>query len=231
MRARFSAWFGFDRMTRADWFELILVAAVCLLMLLAGGMAGADNHFAGGGKMVIPHEAQRYQRDLTRNARLVWGLDAPVATFAAQIHQESAWRAETVSPVGAQGMAQFMPATAKWISGAYPSLLGSQPNNPVWAMRALATYDKHLYDRLKVAGNECNRMWASLRSYNGGEGHWRKEAKLAADQSDRATVDAQCGKASRSIKHCPENLGYPRRIIQAIQPRYVKAGWGKGVCA
>lgn len=32
---------------------------------------------------------EQYRRDLTRSARLVWGLDAPVATVAAQIHQES----------------------------------------------------------------------------------------------------------------------------------------------
>ncbi|WZB64465.1 lytic transglycosylase domain-containing protein [Achromobacter xylosoxidans] len=47
-------------------------------------------------------------------------MDAPVSTFAAQIHQESAWRPGAVSAVGAQGMAQFMPATSSWIAGLSP---------------------------------------------------------------------------------------------------------------
>lgn len=175
-------------------------------------------------------EAARYRADLTRQARQIWGLDAPVATFAAQIQQESGWRRDAVSPVGATGMAQFMPATARWICGAYPDLpAGCDAMNPVWAMRALVRYDKHLFDRLAVAGNECSRMWAALRSYNGGEGHWRKEARLAADPADREGVDAQCGRASRSARHCPENLGYPKKIIERHQPKYL--GWGRGVCS
>ena len=47
----------------------------------------------------IPDTANRYKRDLIRNARLEWGLDAPISTLAAQIHQESTWNAEARSPV------------------------------------------------------------------------------------------------------------------------------------
>lgn len=172
---------------------------------------------------------EQYKRELRRAAYAIWGLDAPVATFAAQIQQESAWRPDAVSYVGASGMSQFMPATARWICGAYPELpAGCDTTNPTWAMRALVTYDKHLYDRLKIASSECNRMWAALRSYNGGEGHWRKEAALTECPMDRYNVDAQCGKASRSVKHCAENLGYPQRIIERHQPRFLT--WGRGVC-
>ena len=34
----------------------------------------------------------------------MWGLGAPISVFAAQVHQESAWRPEAVSHVGAQGL-------------------------------------------------------------------------------------------------------------------------------
>src|SRR5688572_15590130 len=47
----------------------------------------------------IPPDAKRYKRDLIRNARAIWGLDAPTSTFAAQIHQESGWRVDAKSPV------------------------------------------------------------------------------------------------------------------------------------
>ncbi|MDG3784759.1 lytic transglycosylase domain-containing protein, partial [Pseudomonas aeruginosa] len=56
-------------------------------------------------------------------------------------------------------MAQFMPGTAEWIAGLYPAALGTnQPFNPGWALRALVTYDRWLYDR-NQASSECDR-WA-----------------------------------------------------------------------
>ena len=49
----------------------------------------------------VPQPALQYRPLLTRTAHAVWGLDAPVAVFAAQVHQESAWRPSAVSHVGA----------------------------------------------------------------------------------------------------------------------------------
>ncbi|HCE7275446.1 TPA: transglycosylase SLT domain-containing protein, partial [Pseudomonas aeruginosa] len=84
----------------------------------------------------IPTAAEQYRRTLVRSAHAGWGLSAPIATFAAQVHQESRWRADARSPVGAQGLAQFMPGTAEWIAGLYPAVLGTnQPFNPGWALR------------------------------------------------------------------------------------------------
>lgn len=55
----------------------------------------------------IPAQALQHCFQLIREARVQWGMSAPTATFAAQIHQESTWNADAVSPVGAQGLAQF----------------------------------------------------------------------------------------------------------------------------
>ena len=100
----------------------------------------------------VPPAAQQHKRTLTRIAHSEWGLGAPVAVFAAQIHQESAWRPDAVSHVGARGLAQFMPGTATWWCELV-SLSASecQPNNPTWAMRALVGYDKWL-SRLRYIG-------------------------------------------------------------------------------
>ena len=62
----------------------------------------------------VPHESARYRLTLLREAHGQWGLDAPVAAFAAQVHQESGWNPQAVSRVGARGLAQFMPATTLW---------------------------------------------------------------------------------------------------------------------
>lgn len=174
-----------------------------------------------------PRVAMKYRADLVRSARLVWGLDAPVAVMAAQVHQESGWRPDARSAY-AHGLAQFTPDTAEWIAGQDAALAGADTGNPVWALRALARYDKWLHDRVASAGNAaCDRWWGALRGYNGGLGHWLKEARLAAPSADRGAIDAQCGRASRHVSHCRENLAYPRLILTKWQPLY--ASWGPGV--
>ena len=87
----------------------------------------------------VPQAAQAHKRTLLRAAHAEWGLDAPVAVLAAQVHQESAWRPDAVSHVGARGLAQFMPATARWwCERVGLSAIDCQPHNPTWALRALA---------------------------------------------------------------------------------------------
>ena len=172
----------------------------------------------------VPARAATWRADLTRVAHSTWGLDAPVATFAAQVHAESGWNPQAVSRVGAAGMAQFMPATATWwcaLNRLAP--LDCQPSNPVWSMRALVGYDLWLFERVP-GRDDYDRMWATLRSYNGGLGHWLNEAKVA-QSADRERVDAACGKASRAPVHCLENLAYPDRILNRLQSLYVS--WGR----
>lgn len=228
--------------------ELAFYLALCFAALF-----GAATISPASATDTIPHEAVRYQRDLTRNARLVWGLDAPVATFAAQIHQESRWNPAARSPVGAQGLAQFMPATAQWIGGAYPALAnnttreradaapgpettgqGGPAFNPIWALRALVTYDRHLWDRAGVWESDCQRMAAALAGYNGGLGWVLRDRRLAlANGADPAVWFGEVDRfnAGRSRAAFAENRGYPRRILLALEPIYGRAGWGRGVCA
>ena len=213
------------------WVSALAVAFWILLSLSLGvvPVARADTLSAPAAAAPLPRAALAHRADLTRAARAAWGLDAPVPVFAAQIHQESGWNPQAVSRVGAQGMAQFMPATARWwceVNGLSP--LDCQPANPAWALRALVGYDRWLYERVR-GPDEHARLWAALRAYNGGLGHWLAEAKSVAPRLDVAAVDAACGSARRSSLHCPENLGYPRRILISLQPRY--ASWGRGVSA
>lgn len=208
-----------DRARVVIGWALVALAIGVLLGVLTAVSAHAQE---------VPRVAVKHRAELTRIAHAEWGLDAPIAAFAAQIHQESGWRPDAVSRVGAQGMAQFMPATASW----WCERLGMAaaacvPTNPTWAMRALVGYDRWLFERVRGA-TEADRMWAALRAYNGGLGHWQAEARVAGSTA-RTAVDAACGQARRHVSHCPENLGYPRRILLVLQPRYL--GWGRGVQA
>lgn len=202
--------------------SLLLAALAAIACLPAWGQA-----------LSIPAAAKPHRADLTRQARLVWGLDAPVATFAGQIHQESMWRAAALSRVGAQGMAQFMPATAKWwceINRMSPA--SCQPTNPTWALRAMAGYNKWIWDRIKAA-DECQRMAMTLAAYNGGLGWIHRDQQLASSKGlDRgqyfgAVNTVNAGRAAWAIR---ENRDYPQRILFDHAPRYVAAGWGRSVC-
>lgn len=214
-----------------DWQGVVLWL---VLVLIAMSLQSAHAQ--------VPAAAATYRAELTRAAHSQWGLDAPVAALAAQIHQESGWRADAVSRVGAAGMAQFMPGTAKWWCELNNlSKAQCQPTNPTWALRALVGYDKYLWDRVPARFDAHDRMWVALRAYNGGLGHWQAEARVAQSRIPRycyppgtqeinltrPAIDAACGTAKRHISHCAENLGYPQRILVQLQPRY--AAWGPGV--
>lgn len=186
---------------------------------------------SGTVQAAMPMQAQQYRRALTQEAQRTWGLGAPVARFAAQVQQESGWRADAKSKY-ASGLAQFTPATADWIAQVYPVEFDgiAAPYSPKWALRALVIYDRHLYVRTK-GHTECDRWHFTLRAYNGGAGHIIAEARNAADPLSAASVAKACGTARRSVKHCPENLGYPQRILYRWEPEYRKAGWpGEAVC-
>jgi soluble lytic murein transglycosylase-like protein len=208
------------RRSMVVWFAVYV--AVCFGALLLTALAAAA-------QAQVPPEAARYRAELTRAAHSQWGLDAPVATLAAQVHQESAWNPQAVSQVGAAGLAQFMPATARWWcqrEGFAPAQC--LPTSPTWALRALVGYDKFLFDRAPAQYNERDRMHVALRAYNGGLGHWQAEAR--ATGLPQPTVDqvaAACGHASRHPLHCRENVGYPARILGILQLRY--ATWGKSL--
>lgn len=196
--------------------------AITVWLLLAGG-------FFNPAAAQVPPAANAYRADLVRAAHAQWGLDAPVAALAAQVHQESGWNPQAVSRVGAAGLAQFMPATARWWCATQGAPQGTpqadcQPHNPKWALRAMVGYDKYLLDRTPQRYAPFDRLWVALRGYNGGLGHWQAEATLAGAMPTRLAVDAACGRARRAPVHCAENLGYPERILHQLAPRY--GAWG-----
>ena len=195
-----------------------------LALLLFANLAHASD-------VTIPRAAQQYRATLTRAAHATWGMDAPVSVLAAQIHTESGWNNEARSPVGAQGLAQFMPSTAAWLPEVAPETGKPAPFNPGWSLRALCIYDRWLWERNDGA-SDYERMAFTLSAYNGGQGWVNRDRKLARQRGldaarwfgAVATVNA-----GRSTAAWKENRNYPRRILEERQHAYVKAGWGPGI--
>jgi soluble lytic murein transglycosylase-like protein len=199
-----------------------------MALLLLSGARCSYTHAAE-----VPTTALKYRADLIRNARVIWGMDAPVATFAAQVHQESGWRSDVISPVGAQGLTQFMPTTATWIAGLYPQSVGSaQPFNPSWAMRALVQYDRWLYDRIRAA-DACERLAFALSAYNGGLGWVNRDKRLASSKGLDPLAwfgSVELVNDGRSTANWQQNRAYPQRILRKYEALYVAAHWGRGAC-
>lgn len=218
--------------TRRQWLaflaRLVLVSIMGMLMSVGvavvlfvalSGPAHADG--------LIPRAAQQHRLQLRQAAHMAWGLNAPVAVFAAQLHQESRWRTDARSPVGALGMAQFMPATAQWIGGLDQSLAARSPTNPAWAIRALVVYDRWLWDRITRAIDDCERMAFTLSAYNGGLG-WvykrqRRSGMPAVCLGQTCTLNPGITPEAQA-----ENERYPVLILGRHQPLY--STWGPGLC-
>ena len=227
-----------DRLKR---YALLLTEWTCnaLALLSVGFLLGAGwllalllfANLAHASEVTIPRAAQQYRATLVRAARATWGLDGAVSVFAAQVHTESWWRNNTVSHVGAQGLAQFMPSTAKWLPSVAPETGKPEPFNPGWSLRALCAYDKWLWERNDGA-SAYERMAFTLSAYNGGQGWVNRDRRLARQRGldaarwfgAVATVNA-----GRSAAAWKENRNYPRLILQERQYAYIKAGWGPGI--
>lgn len=212
--------------------------ALCLLAVALVSCVFAPSAHAQS-RVAIPEASALYRHRVEQAVAEVWGVNGSPARLAAQLHQESAWRPNARSPgVGAQGIAQFMPATAKWIAELFPDKLGQfDPWDAHQAILAAAIYDKWLLDRVQPLGytrlTECTRWNFALRGYNGGELWLLRDRGLAVankgDPNDWRSVEKF---RTRSVSNHQQNIDYPRRILLLLEPAYIAAGWpGAAVCS
>jgi soluble lytic murein transglycosylase-like protein len=181
----------------------------------------------------IPEAAWQYERMLVSEAQATFGVEAPVARLAAQLHQESYWQPDVCSWASACGLAQFIPTTAAWMAEIYPSALArADPLNPRWAIQAQVRYADWLLDRVGPADN-CSRWAMTLSAYNGGIGWLGRDRRLtsaAGFDSDQwfGHVERFTDRAEWARE---ENRGYVTRILLNLEPQYAAAGWlGEPVC-
>lgn len=176
----------------------------------------------------IPRQAITYRNYLIQTARYYWGLEADVSVFFGQVHAESAWNDAALSHAGAQGLAQFMPGTARDMQRSAELrefCVSSQgcPFEPKWALRAMVLYDHELWDRCPWSATVLERWGFTLAGYNGGAGWWARE-RSACSQGEGCDstiwfnhVERYC---LRDATKCTENRQYPRRILSRWAPGY-----------
>ena len=129
--------------------------ALCILIASAG-VAGAAEELSDGdpaGSSAATEQTPKTICALIESAAATHGI--PIDFFTRLIWKESAFRQNAVSPRGAQGIAQFMPATA-----ALRELV--DPFDPVEAIPASAHYLKDLVGRFGDLG-------VAAGAYNAGE--------------------------------------------------------------
>lgn len=169
---------------------------------------------------VLPHRAA-----IIREAQFRFGIPAPAAALAAQIQQESQFDPSARSHVGALGLSQFMPGTAKWVGAEINS--PAAPLDPLWSIRAMAFYMRWLYDRVTYK-TDCDRYGAALSSYNGGLGWHNKRQAAAANPAD-FWGSVRLVNPGITPANQRENSEYPHRIIFERQNRFRAIG-GRMVC-
>lgn len=218
----------------------LVLRLVALLVLVLFAWFGGWTRTARAAESQLARVAPAsalYRHRVEQASARAWGVHGSSALLAAQLHQESAFRANAKSAAGALGIAQFMPATARWIATVYPQDLANfDPWKAQQAILAAALYDRWLFDRVSPLGggvvDSCSRWAFALRGYNGGEGWMLRERRLAlasgVDANDWRAVEPYRVRAGWAHK---ENTGYPRRILLTLEPAYLAAGWpGVATC-
>lgn len=115
----------------------------------------------------IPSAYQGYVSSASKD------LGIPETIIAAQIALESSWNPNAVSGAGAEGIAQFMPAT-------FAAYGKGSPFNPADAFAAYTAYMKAL---LKQEGGDVRK---ALEAYNAGPGNLGAGASYASTILSRA---------------------------------------------
>ena len=136
--------------------------------------------------------------------------DADWRLIKAQLIAESNLNTEVVSPAGAQGIAQFMPATWKEISAEMGYGKNSTPLDPELAIPACAYYMRKLWDQWTWKRPAADRYALALASYNAGFGNIIKAQKAASNTTDYATIIAALQHITGS--HANETKAYVRSI-------------------
>lgn len=126
------------------------------------------------------HAAAIPPRYAAKIAELSARFDLSPALMEALVWQESRWQENAVSPVGAQGLAQLMPGTARY--------LGVDPRDPFANLEGGARYLREQLDRF---GGDLEK---ALAAYNAGPGRVERAGGIPNIRETRQYVAAIMGR-------------------------------------
>ncbi len=135
-----------------------------LLLVLACALAAAPSA-AGARTIAIGYDGH------FRSAAAHWLPTWDWRYLKAQCVAESALNPQAVSPVGAQGLCQFMPRTFDDVRGALNWPATASPFAAELAIEAAAYYDAQLRATWSAPRSEDDRRRLTLASYNAGAGN------------------------------------------------------------
>ena len=124
----------------------------------------------------------------------------------AQLWQESRFKADAVSPVGAKGIGQFMPETWDEVCNELNYPAGADPFNTSLNIRAAAFYMRKRIKGWSSPRPDADRISLALASYNAGFGNLLKAQKLAGGVNDYKSIIKQLPAVTG--KHSAETIGY-----------------------
>jgi murein DD-endopeptidase MepM/ murein hydrolase activator NlpD len=190
----------------AAMLALPVLLPILLVVLLGGGLA-VDAAALGATAQLRPGAVPaQYEPLLHRAAQSCPGITAPL--LAAQIEVESGWNPRAVSPAGAEGLAQFMPAT--WIGA---GLDGDgdgvrDPFQPADAVLSQASFMCRLLAAVSADPDLTgDPLQLALAAYNAGLGAVQR---------------------ARGVPRYPETQHYVRRIRTLIATYADPAGTAAG---
>lgn len=148
-------------------------------------------------KLISPKEAfkiglDKYLEHYKKAVQEFWQFEKSINNtpiehyFIAQAVQESRFDPNAKSPVGALGIAQFMPLTAKEVGqelkGHQLFKNGFNPLNDIQSVYAQVYYMNKLFRSWKVERTALEKFELALASYNAGLGNILKAQKLSGNQ-------------------------------------------------
>lgn len=119
-------------------------------------------------------------------AELAQRFDLSPSLIEALVWQESRWRENAVSPVGARGLAQLMPGTARY--------LGVDSNDPFQNLEGGARYLREQLDRFD------GDLEKALAAYNAGPGRVQRAGGIPNIRETRHYVAAIMGRLANHAR-------------------------------
>ena len=134
--------------------------------------------------VIAPERASATLPDRYESAvhQLAARFDLSPALIEALVWQESRWRENAVSPVGARGLAQLMPGTARE--------MGVNPDDPLANLEGGARYLRQQLDRFD------GDVEKALAAYNAGPGRVEKAGGIPRIRETQTYVAAVMGRLS-----------------------------------
>lgn len=131
----------------------------------------------------LPLSSLKYDFLIWKATNRYWSDFPNFLQWKSQLYQESKLDTEAVSPVGAEGLAQFMPATWRQIAGemGYPEQ--ATPRQPKLAINAGAYYMRKLRNGWSSPRPMLDRQQLAQASYNAGFGNLLKAQRICGGKN------------------------------------------------